>query len=129
MVFAGSRSACRAQSFLGRRFRRNPRRAFRDCLCDLARSVQSGVEIFFDVLRFGGQRNRAIAQQQSFRALFFDEMILDIHRTLGAMSRSERRASYLENKYDTPIVNAGLFNQAVRDCRDVKIVELSGAVR
>jgi hypothetical protein len=43
--------------------------------------------------------------------------------------RREPRASYLENKYETPIVNPGLFSQALRDCRGVKIgPEPSGAV-
>jgi hypothetical protein len=41
--------------------------------------------------------------------------------------RREPRASYLENRYDTPIVNPGLFSQADRDCRVVKTCEPSGA--
>jgi hypothetical protein len=44
-----------------------------------------------------------------------------------AAPRGELRGRYLENRYDTPIVNAGLFNQAERDCVEGKITDPSDA--
>jgi hypothetical protein len=50
------------------------------------------------------------------------------HRSpLRGLPRGERRASYLENKYETPNVSDGFVNQAVRFCLGVKMVEPSSA--